>query len=575
MSLLDEVVARVGKLDNETKAKLAALTEQQFTDVTWIPNVGPQADAFESPAYVLLYGGKAGGGKSALLTGLALTRHKRSLLMRRQYTDLGALIEDTLKQYGSRKGYSGTARARLRTEDGRLIEFGAAKLPGDDEHWRGQPHDLLCIDEATQFLESQVRFLMGWVRTTEKDQRCRVILASNPPDKPGQGQWLFDMFKPWLDPLHPNPAKPGELRWYVSDGQGTDQEVDGPEAVTINGRETMPLSRTFIPADVADNPYLAATDYQAKLDALPEPLHSAVRDGNWTISHRDDEFQIIPTAWVMAAQARWTPDPPSHAPMCAIGVDVARGGTAKTVLAARYDFWFAELVVIPGSETPLGTDVAAQVVKHRRNNAVVIIDMGGGYGGAPYEHLKHNLAAAPEGPRAPDPGMPGAGAADEPNYVGVPGGPIKHLKTTLEGAPDGTRHVVFAYNGANASKARTADRQLGFFNKRAESWWRLREALDPDQENGSPLALPPDAELAADLVAAHWRLTPRGIQVENKNDIVKRLGRSPDRGDAMVMAWSEGAMLQTHEQIWRKAGAAQNRSEVKRGYAGRKKLYKR
>ena len=38
-------------------------------------------------------------------------------------------------------------------------------------------------------------------------------------------------------------------------------------------------------------------------------------------------------------------------------------------------------------------------------------------------------------------------------------------------------------------------RQLGFYNRRAEDWWRLREALDSGQEFGSSLALPPDASI--------------------------------------------------------------------------------
>ena len=34
--------------------------------------------------------------------------------------------------------------------------------------------------------------------------------------------------------------------------------------------------------------------------------------------------------------------------------------------------------------------------------------------------------------------------------------------------------------------------------------------------------------------------SPRGIKVETKEEIVKRLGRSPDRGHAVVMAWYGG-----------------------------------
>jgi hypothetical protein len=77
-------------------------------------------------------------------------------------------------------------------------------------------------------------------------------------------------------------------------------------------------------------------------------------------------------------------------------------------------------------------------------------------------------------------------------------------------------------------------------NKRAEAYWRLREALDPSQDGGSRIAPPPDSALSADLAAPRWKLTPRGIPIESKEDIVRRIGRSPVKGDAVEMCRSEG-----------------------------------
>ncbi len=57
---------------------------------------------------------------------------------------------------------------------------------------------------------------------------------------------------------------------------------------------------------------------------------------------------------------------------------------------------------------------------------------------------------------------------------------------------------------------------------------------------GSHIALPPDDELKADLASAHWELTARGIKLEPKDAIRERIGRSPGKGDAVLMAWSEG-----------------------------------
>jgi hypothetical protein len=97
-----------------------------------------------------------------------------------------------------------------------------------------------------------------------------------------------------------------------------------------------------------------------------------------------------------------------------------------------------------------------------------------------------------------------------------------------------SRAITLAVNGAEKSGALAADDTVGFANRRAEMWWRMREALDP--LNSDPIALPPDAALKADLAAPRWKLGVSGVLVESKDEMRKRLGRSPDRGDAVCMA---------------------------------------
>ena len=96
---------------------------------------------------------------------------------------------------------------------------------------------------------------------------------------------------------------------------------------------------------------------------------------------------------------------------------------------------------------------------------------------------------------------------------------------------------VIGVNVAEGSGARDKSGRLGFANLRSELWWRMREALDPEANNG--IALPPDPRLRADLCAPHWK--PKGplIQVESREEIFKRIGRSPDWGTACVLARME------------------------------------
>ena len=71
-------------------------------------------------------------------------------------------------------------------------------------------------------------------------------------------------------------------------------------------------------------------------------------------------------------------------------------------------------------------------------------------------------------------------------------------------------------------------------NVRAYAYWALRDMLDP--ERGQKLALPPDQELLSDLSAPRWAMTMQGLKVEPKEDIVKRLGRSPACAVAVFLA---------------------------------------
>ena len=188
------------------------------------------------------------------------------------------------------------------------------------------------------------------------------------------------------------------------------------------------------------------------------------------------------------------------------------------VIAVRYDGWYAELVEVEGKDIPMhrsGSYCGGLVVGYRRDNATVVLDLGGGYGGPTYEHLKAN---------------------------------------SIE---------VVGYRGAEKTNKRSANGKHKFTNKRSAALWLFREALDPGQPGGSPIALPDDSVLVADLTAPTFEPTPNGIKVETKEDVCARLGRSTDRGDAVIMAWFEGPRETTDALNWA------DRIEMKRGLGRR------
>lgn len=486
--MLQEILDKLNAMPDGQRQKAMQEAYNLTSNIRWIPNPGPQTEAYKSEADILLYGGQAGGGKTHLELGLAVNKHQRSIIFRRESSQTDGLEAEGKTIIGDSARYNGID-LEWNWPDGRSLKLAGMKEADDWRKHAGRERDLIQFDEAAEFLEIQVASIIAWNRGPE-GQRCRVVLGSNPP-RSDEGLWMIQWFAPWLDKTYPNPAMPGELRWAIYVNNKTIW-VNGPGKSVIDGEEYIHKSRTFIPASLTDNPYRNTDSYRASLQSLPEPLRSQLLHGDFTAGLKDADYQVIPTAWVSAAQARWTERPPMGMAMVAAALDPAGGGRDTAELAVRYGGWYAPLVSAQGEETADGSATAATVVKHRRDNCPVVVDVGGGYGGAVTLRLKDN------------------GIAIEP------------------------------FNGASASTGKTNDGQLAFANKRAEAWWRMREELDPGQEGGSVIALPPDPELRADLTSPTWKLSAKGIVIESKDDIRKRLGRSPGKGDAVVMCLAFG-----------------------------------
>ena len=207
-----------------------------------------------------------------------------------------------------------------------------------------------------------------------------------------------------------------------------------------------------------------------------------------------EEDAVIPLAWIELAQARWEVRRQAGFPaaITRLGVDVADEGADKTALALAHEHLITELRVYAKGDTMETAGRVIGVLQAHGGQAIV-------------------------------------------DNVGVGAGTYARVRE------EGLR--VEAFTAGKKSLRRDATNEYGYANLRSEAWWSLRELLDPTQPGGSDVCLPPDDELTGDLTAPHWRiLSGAKIQVESKDDIRKRIGRSPDRGDAVVMA------------LWRSAG---------------------
>lgn len=173
-----------------------------------------------------------------------------------------------------------------------------------------------------------------------------------------------------------------------------------------------------------------------------------------------------------------------------LAVDPARYGPDATVVAIRRGNAIEELVSWRGADT-METVAKVEAVASR-------------VGCRPY-HDNHSHAW---GSIVVDAVGLGAGVADR----------LKQKK-----------YRVDHYNGGHYAKSKAR-----FLNRRAETFWHLRELLEAGE-----IALPRDPELFDELLAIRWRPTADDkIQMERKIDLKGRIGRSPDRADAVAMAFA-------------------------------------
>lgn len=497
-----ELAELEGYLTEEERAELNNLIATDIAQCVWRPLPGPQQMAYDSQADVIGFGGAAGGGKTDLAIGLALTKHQQSHIFRREGPQLVGILDRFVEIMGG-DNLTGKPAVYRDVTKGVKVEFNSVPNLGDELKYQGRPKDLLVLDEAANFLESQVRFMKGWVRTGKTGLKQTVLMTFNPPTT-ADGRWVIEFFGPWIDKRNElYPTMPGHLRYcYMDPATSKDSWIpdDNPaEFVLVAGERVYdfdrsqyalediikPESRTFIPSRLTDNPFLVATGYMQQLQALPEPLRSQMLNGNFEAGLEDDPWQVIPTAWVEAAQARWVRKP-RKGEMLALGIDVARGGKDNTVIAARHeDNWYDELTMYPGKETPDGPSVAGQVMGKQRDSAPLLIDVIG-VGASPYDFLKN---------------------------AGLP---------------------VYGVNVSESPNSMDRSGRLKFKNLRSQLWWQLREELDPAHDTG--IALPPDKLLLAELCAPKWELSGMTIQVESREAIVERTGRSPDRATAVMLA---------------------------------------
>jgi hypothetical protein len=239
-----------------------------------------------------LYGGAAGGGKTAAIVAEAVTLALqypgiRINMFRRTRPELmGTIHPEIMKQTAA---YINAGHMTWKGQENRFVLTNGSTIilnyldnANDVYRYQGAEMPIIAVDELTQFPQAWIEYLITRNRTDNPNWPVMFFAGTNPGGV-GHG-WVKSRF---IDPVPPETINTVELE-------------DGHT-----------VTRVFIPAKVDDHPSEKfREDYSRKLAAISDPqLRKALRDGDWNVFagqvftewrtnlHTIEPFQI-PAHWV-------------------------------------------------------------------------------------------------------------------------------------------------------------------------------------------------------------------------------------------------------------------------------------
>lgn len=206
---------------------------------------------------------------------------------------------------------------------------------------------------------------------------------------------------------------------------------------------------------------------------------------------------LIPIQWIEQAHERWEQAhgrEPINTDIRMLGVDVAGMGRDSSCFCERQGIWVAPFQTHNSGGTADHMAVAGQIIARRRKHIEMVVSID----------------------------TIGEGAGVYSRCIEM----------------DGEKYIISckyseAAKGRNDKELTDITGQYKFLNMRAYLFWCVRDWLNPKNNTGA--MLPPDAQFDEEATEIRWAFRSDGkIQIEPKEDIKKRIGRSPDKFDALA-----------------------------------------
>ena len=243
---------------------------------------------------ILLVGGGAGGGKSRTCLTKYLPALKdpyaRIVVFRQTRPQLvasGGLVDESKQIYPHFGGVFKSQAMKWIFPSGATIQFAAIGSDRDLPSWQGSQLTHVLVDEAAEWTEAQVVFLLSRMRSANFKGKLQCILSCNP----SKTSFLYKWVEWCLDDRGiPKEGTEDITRWFVNLNGKTLWGDSAEELYREHGKgftmgvDFNPVSFRFIPMTVYDNPILLKANPQYLSNLLAQPRVNQLRylHGSWT-----------------------------------------------------------------------------------------------------------------------------------------------------------------------------------------------------------------------------------------------------------------------------------------------------